>query len=139
MLYFFKSIFLTGVWTLSLVTAVPGLCCLAPGFSGCCEQGLFFLAAPRLLGVVPSLPLSTGSGARGLSSHGAWPQRLWPGGSGTRGLSSCGLEALGCVASAAVAWRPESRLSGCAACRVSQGHVGSSQARDQMPVLSIGR
>ena len=58
---------------------------LAPGFSGCCEQGLFFPAAPRLLGVVPSLPLSTGSGARG--------------------LSSCGLEALERVASAAVAWR----------------------------------
>ena len=46
--------------------AVLGLCCSAPDFSGCREQGLFFVAAPRLLVVVASLTVSTGSRARGL-------------------------------------------------------------------------
>ena len=46
-----------------LFMAVLGLCCSAPDFSGCREQGLVFAAAPRLPVVVASLIVSGLEGA----------------------------------------------------------------------------
>ena len=88
--------------------AVLSLCCSAPDFSGCREQGLVFAAAPRLPVVVASLIVS------GLEG-------VWASAGAARDPSSCGVTAL------------ESRLRGCS------GVAGSSQARGQMPVGSIGR
>ena len=59
--------------------AVLGLCCCAPAFFSCGEQGLLFIVVHGLLIVVASLFLlrSMGSRRAGFSSCGTWSQLLW--------------------------------------------------------------
>ena len=97
-----------------LFMAVLSLCCSAPDFSGCREQGLVFAAAPRLPVVVASLIVSGLEGA-------------WASAGAARDPSSCGVTAL------------ESRLRGCGPLLLTGSGVfpgrGSNACRQHRQVI----